>query len=97
GSIGTELLQAVAPNGIRVGEDDHAGVGTAAHFASDGENVFDAGAGAEGTLAGGLDHGTVGHRIAERHAEFDDVGSGFDGGKNNGDRRLYIGIAARDV
>ena len=48
-------------------------------------------------LAGPLDHRPVGHRIAERNAQFDHVRAGVDRGQHDVARGREIGIAAGDV
>ena len=48
-------------------------------------------------LAGALDNGSVGHRITERHSEFDHARAGFDRGEHDVSRGREIGIAAGDV
>ena len=43
-----------------------------------------------------LDHRAVGHRVGERHAEFDHVGAGRRQGLQHRERGLRVGIAGRD-
>src|SRR5207237_4227789 len=47
--------------------------------------------------AGALDHGAVGDRIGERHAQLDDVGAGALGGRHQPARLGQRGIAGREV
>ena len=72
--------QTVAKDGIEITEDDEAGSGTrGTNFAREGENVLEPRAARECALAGALDDGAIGKRIAERHAELDHVGARIDG------------------
>jgi hypothetical protein len=51
----------------------------------------------QGAFAGALDYRTIGDGIAERDAEFDDVGAGFSGGDDDSCAGFERGIAGRDV
>ena len=51
----------------------------------------------QGAFAGALDHRPVGHRIAERDAEFDDIRARFNGRESYVSRGRKIGIAAGEV
>ena len=48
-------------------------------------------------LAGALDHRAIGDRIAERHAQFDDIGAGVNRRERDLARGVEVGIAAGDV
>jgi hypothetical protein len=48
----------------------------------------------QGSFAGTLDDGSVGNRIAERDAEFDDGGARVDSGEDDFARGGEVGIAA---
>src|SRR5579884_3579438 len=61
------------------------------------QDVFQRDALPQRTLAGPLDHRAVGHWIAERHAEFDDVRARTNGRERHLARGLEVGIAARKV
>ena len=52
---------------------------------------------AQGAFAGALDYRTIGDGIAERDAEFNDVGAGFSGSDNDSCAGFERGIAGRDV
>ena len=51
----------------------------------------------EGALAGALDDGTVGERIAEGNAQLEDVRARVDGGHRDVVRRREVGIADGEV
>ena len=53
-------------------------------------------AGLEGAQPGGLDGGTVGHRIGEGHAELDHVGAAVGKRLEDGERGCIIGVAGGD-
>jgi len=55
-------------------QDDRRRIVLAAEFAHHGQDMPDLDPGFQGALAGRLDDRTVGHRIGERHADFDQVG-----------------------
>src|SRR5579864_1177718 len=59
--------------------------------------VFERDALPQRALAGPLDHGAVGHRIAERHPEFNDVRARTNGRERHLARGGEIRIAARKV
>ncbi len=61
------------------------------------ENSREIGAMLQRPFAGALDHRSVGHRIAERNAEFDHISTRVDRGQRNLARNFEAGIAARDV
>ncbi len=42
------------------------------------QHLHHADAQAQGLLAGFLDHRAIGHGVVKRHAQLDDVGTGFD-------------------
>ena len=44
-----------------------------------------------------LDRRAIGHRIGERHAEFDDIRPGFRQGPHHRERGFGIGIAGHDI
>jgi len=51
----------------------------------------------QGAFAGALDYRAIGNRITEGHAEFNDIGTGANGGKNDLARSVKVRVAARDV
>ena len=51
----------------------------------------------KGPLAGALNNGTIGERIAEGNSEFDDARARLDRGEDDFSRGGEIGIAAGDV
>ena len=76
-----EVFEAEAENGIVVGEDNEAGLGPLeTKGGGEGEYVVEAGAVLHGALAGALDDGAVGERIAEGDAELEDVRARINGG-----------------
>ena len=48
-------------------------------------------------FAGPLDDRAIGHRIAEGHAQLDDIGAGVDRRQRDLARGVQVGIAAGDV
>ena len=68
-----------------------------ADFVCHAQHSTQIGAIAESALAGALNHRAVGHRIAEGHAEFDDIGASVNGGQRNVTRDVETGVAAGDV
>ena len=52
---------------------------------------------AQRPFAGALDHRPVGHGIAERNTQFDDIRAGFNGGESDVSRGREIGIAASEI
>ena len=75
-------------------------MGTSLDFADFANEIDHLGEGRvrfEGALGGALDCGAVGERIAERDAEFDDIGAGFGEGEDKFVRGVQCGIACGDV
>ena len=68
-----------------------------AYFGGEFKDVLEGGSVLERALAGALDNGTIGERIAEGHSEFDDACARFDRGEDHFARGVQIGIAAGDV
>ena len=90
-----ELGEAHAQDWIEVREHDEADrLGMLADFGGEFQDVLKACAVLEGALAGALDDGSIGERIAEGNAEFDDACACFDGGENDFACCGEIGIAA---
>ena len=61
------------------------------------EHIGHASSARHGALAGALDHGSIGERIAERHAQLDHIRARIDRGKRNGARGLHAGIAGGEI
>ena len=89
-----EALDAVAHDGIEIGERDQRNLALRTHRPRDGENVVHRGSALQRALRGGLDYGAVGDRIGERHAELDGVRARLGEGKDDVGRGA---VAARDV
>ena len=52
---------------------------------------------AQRPFAGPLDHGSVGHGVAERNTQFNHIRAGFDRGKSDVPRGREIGVAASEI
>ena len=92
--VGEEALDAVDVDRIVVAhQHDRRGVVALAKVAHHGERLDHVLTGVERAQAGGLDRRTVGHRIGERHAEFDHVGAGLRQRLEDRERGLAVGIA----
>ena len=72
-AAGAERLEAIAENGVQVAHQDEGNVHVAADVLELGEEFFEGHPVPEGLRGGVLDHGPVGHRIAEGDADFDHV------------------------
>ena len=84
GCVG-EVGQAEAQDGIEIGKDHQAGMGTGgAQIAGQGKHVYETGTAREGAFTGALDDRAIGERIAEGNAELDDVRAGIDGSESDG-------------
>ena len=68
-----------------------------AELARECEDIGERGAVSDGAMAGALDDRTVGERIAEGDAEFEDVHTGIDRGECDGERGGNVGIADGEV
>ena len=103
-----EALVAVDLDRVQVAHQHHRRGGVGLAELADGlQHIAQAGTAGQRLFGTALDGGTVGHRIGERHAEFDDVGSGFHQGVHyrhgglqrriargdEGNERLAIGTA----
>ncbi len=83
---------------VEIGKDDEAGLrARGAQFACERENIGERGAIGDGAMAGALDDGAIGERIAEGNTEFEDVGAGIDGGERDGARGGEVGVADGEV
>ncbi len=61
------------------------------------QNVFEARAVSQSALAGALDDGSVGKRIAERNAQLDHIRARIDRRNGNFARRVQTRIAGRQI
>ena len=82
--VGGEAFQAVAQDGVEIGEQQQRNFGSGANLAAISSTVAQRGAGLEGALAAALDHGPIGDGVAEGHAEFDEIGAAADHGGHQG-------------
>jgi hypothetical protein len=93
-----EILEPETEDGIVVGEDDEAGVGTRdTEACGEGEDIVKAGAMFERALAGPLDDGAIGEWIAEGDPELEDVSTSVNGSDGDVGARRKVGIADGDV
>ena len=93
-----ELGEAHTQDWIEIGEDDQSDrLRMLANFGGEFEHVLKRRSVLEGALAGTLDYGTIGERIAEWNAEFDDACAGLDACEDNFSCCGEIGVAAGDV
>jgi hypothetical protein len=67
----------VAFDRVGIAHQHHRRAGVAGGSAHHVQHLHRADAARQCALAGLLDHRAVGHRVAERHAELDDVGAAF--------------------
>ena len=88
---------AVAHEIINVAHTNQRNFGLGADFAAEFENFFKRDTVFESGDAGILDNGTVGERVAERNADFDNVSAGFFRLKHCVKTFVNRGRARRDV
>ena len=79
---GGEFFQAHLENGIVVAEEDEGDFAGFADFTDEIEDFGEGGTGFKGAFGGALDGGAIGEGVAERDAEFDDVGASFGEGED---------------
>ena len=92
--IGEKFLDAVDVDWIVVAhQHDRRRVVAGAEVAHDGKRLLHVGAGMKRAQACGLDRGTIGHWVRERHAELDHVGAGLRQRLEDCERRGFVGIA----
>ena len=97
GRVGGEAFQAVAQDGVEIGEQQEGNFGSGANAAGDLEHGREGGAGLEGALAAALDDGSIGDGVAERDAEFDEVGAAADHGGDEGGGAERRGVAGGEI
>ena len=68
-----------------------------AQLLADAKHVGEARAACDGALGGPLNYGAIGEWIAERNAEFDDIGPVVDGGKRHLARRGEVWVTCGEV
>ena len=82
--VGGEAFQAIAQDGVEIGEEQEWNFGSRANLARDFEHGGEGGAGLEGTLAAALDDGAIADGVAKGHAELDQVGAAAHQGVRRG-------------
>ena len=81
GSIG-KPGHAVAQDGVEIGKDDQASLGTSsAEVGREREHFDQAGTASDSAFAGALDHRAVAQRVAKGHAQLDHVRASVNGGE----------------
>src|SRR5690606_31053701 len=93
-----KAFDAVDVDGIVIAHhDNRRGIVLTAEFFRHFERAGQCLAALERAQTGSLDSGSIGHRIGERHAELDNVGSGLGQRLHDRQRCLEIGIATHEI
>ena len=92
-----EFFDAHAQNGIEIGEDHRPTDWECSRISAASVSTLQRRSMLERALAGALNHGTVGERVAEGDAELDDARTGLDRREDDVARGREVGIAASYV
>ena len=94
--IGGKTRTAIGEDRVEIAhEDDRCRIVLTAEIGDHREEIAQLHAGIEAADVAELDRRAIGHRIGERHAEFDDIGAIGDERAQDGCRRGAIGVARR--